>query len=91
MKLLRIIGIILFCVSMAAKSHAQLTPDSIRFKPVISLQPLKSSYYCNKLGFFCRQEVKLDKLTAMPIRFRLGSLNYVNYLEQKPNARVKPF
>jgi hypothetical protein len=45
--------------------------------------------YLNCLGFFCRQELRLDKLTPMPIRFRLGSLEYVNYLEQKPNS-MKP-
>ena len=45
--------------------------------------------YLDRLGFFCRQELRLDKLTPMPIRFRLGSMEYVNYLEQKPNS-MKP-
>lgn len=42
--------------------------------------------YMNQLGFFCKKEIQLDKITALPIRFRLGSLNYVNWMEQKPNA-----
>ena len=41
------------------------------------------------LGFFCRQEIKMDKQTAMPVRFRLGSMQQTDWLEQKPNT-VKP-
>lgn len=46
-----------------------------------------TSYYPNSLGFVCKKEMQLDKITAVPLRFRLGSLDYVNYLEQKPNAK----
>jgi hypothetical protein len=49
-----------------------------------------SSEYMNRLGFFCQKELQLEKLTNIPFRFRLGSLDYVNYLEQKPNV-LKPF
>jgi len=52
----------------------------------LSINP---SYYANCLGFFCKKELQLEKVTTIPLRFRLGSLDYVNYLEQKPNA-VKP-
>lgn len=38
-------------------------------------------------GFFCRQELKLDRRTPLPLRFRLGSLQYCNWLEQKPGYR----
>ena len=38
------------------------------------------------IGFFCKKELELDRITPVPVRFRLGSLEYVNWLEKKPNA-----
>ena len=55
-------------------------------KPIISLKIIAPSYYASHLGFICKKELQLDKVVAIPLRFRLGSLAYVNYLEQKPNA-----
>ncbi len=69
--------------------------DSVKKSPilrdlnVISRYNFLPSYYTNHLGFFCKKELQLDKITPAPIRFRLGSLDYVNWMEQKPNA-IKP-
>lgn len=57
---------------------------SLKAIPVIS-----PGYYTERLGFFCRKELQLQKITVLPLRIRLGSADYVNWLEQKPNA-VKP-
>lgn len=42
---------------------------------------------CND-GFFCKQELKLEKKINVPIKFRLGSFEQVNWLEGK--SRYKP-
>jgi len=41
-----------------------------------------NSYY-EQLGFFCRKEIQLQKVTTVPVKFRLGSYDYVNWLEGK--------
>jgi hypothetical protein len=50
---------------------------------------VQPSFYCSNLGYFCKQELKLAKATKfkLPIAIRLGSLQYVDYMEGKPNTQ----
>lgn len=62
-----------------------------RTKPVSLLNPVPCSvisrdFYTRDFGFFCKMELQFEKTTKIPLRFRLGSLQYNDYLEQKPNA-----
>ena len=48
---------------------------------------VSTSFYSNNLAFFCRQELKFEKVTKIPFKFRLGSVQQVDYLEGKKGTR----
>ncbi len=45
------------------------------------------AYSYDKLAFFCKIEVKLEKQTKLPIKVRLGEVNYTEKLEGKPYSK----
>ncbi len=51
-----------------------------KIAPTMQVYPM---FYCNNLGFVCKQEIKFQKIIKLPFVFRLGSLQYVDYLEGK--------
>ena len=48
---------------------------------------ISPALYTQHFGFFCRKELQLEKAIKLPVRFRLGSLDYVNSLEHEGSKR----
>lgn len=48
---------------------------------ILSTVVLREDYYTCHFGFFCKQELQIEKSTHIPLRFRLGSLDYCNQME----------
>ena len=85
---------------IAFSNHSKITYGKVQQQivnpnPVIRLNPLSCSviagnFYTQGFGFFCKKELQIEKATKIPFRFRLGSLQYNDYLEGKPNAGILP-
>jgi hypothetical protein len=73
-----------------ASSQLHLRPLVDSAAQPFSLRVLPQNFYTQQLSFFCKKEVQLQKLTSLPLFIRLGSKDYVDYLEKKPNAAWLP-
>lgn len=62
---------------------------AIKLNPV-SCSVIGADFYTRNFGFFCKKELQFEKATKIPIRVRLGSLQYNDYLEGKPNSGIVP-
>lgn len=88
----------LFCNAAIAQNIAdslkndhpkKQTIHTISAERNFSFAPLPANYSTQKLPFFCRQENKLEKITKIPFRLRIGDVSDCNYLEQKPGYKIR--
>lgn len=72
------------CLSQLGQPWGAATPflwaDTSQQK---TSQPFNPAFYVNNLTGFCKVEWKVEKRFNIPLRVRLGSLDYTNKLEGK--------
>jgi len=83
-----LIGTFILTSCFSLKAASQL--NSIKYQdslPVArQILVLPQNFYNQYKGFMCKKEDQLQKLTGLNLFIRLGSKNYVDYLERKPNT-----
>lgn len=58
----------------------------INIRPYFKKNLISENFYTKNLGFFCRQEIKFESATKIPFKFRLGSVQYCDWIEGKIGA-----
>lgn len=84
----------LFLITILS-TKAQFFVKPVQSKPILTdslrntgFRLLPEDYYSKNLSFFCKKELQIEKLTKVPFRFRLGSLDHVNQLEGKQSIFI---
>ena len=85
--------LILFLIAFVLNSSKALSQLNLRGymdtnSKRIYLPILPQNFYSQHIGFFCKKELQVQKTTSLPLYIRLGSKDYVDYLEGKPNTVI---
>lgn len=78
------IAVVCFCT--CGNSQVINTVSPVPLKP---FNYLKGNYTVIQYSFICKKEWQIQKSTNINFFFRLGSKDYVDYLEQKQGVKSK--
>jgi len=67
---------------MLLSDSLSTVPLHLLNKPV-NVSKIPPDFSTCSYGFFCKEELKIEKATKIPFRIRLGSLQQCNYYEGK--------
>jgi hypothetical protein len=85
------LGVLLILILGSFKMQAQQgfvrKMDTVAYSKTRMVLP--QNFYNQHLSFFCKKESQLQKLANINLFIRLGSKEYVDYLEQKPNSKSR--
>jgi len=70
---------------LSLKAPAQRAFPRADSSTYLSIKTVPPDFYVSRLSFFCRTERSLQRLTRKNLFIRLGSKQYVDFLEQKRN------
>lgn len=71
-------------------SQSPLTKPVTTFPPSVAINAIPPNFYVNNLGFFCKQELKIQSLTGIPLKLRLGTVQQCDWMEGKRHAGLNP-
>ena len=56
----------------------------------VNKEVVSPNFYVKNLSFFCKQEIKFQAATNIPLKFRIGSVQYCDRMEGKINTGIFP-
>ena len=71
---------------------AQLTASNKRYysSSLLTYPSFSKKQVVDQWGWFCKKEWKMEKVTGIPFRFRLGSVDDCNWMEGKKGWYRQP-